>query len=188
MANGATGGSEFGGAFVALLQLIFSLTFPLLMITVCGASFLLTAVFHAPEFSLWARLGLAALAYAKTNNWAAIGLVIFALAALPLAWVAFREQQIRASSTILAGLIAIIAFGGMFWLRTAWPYDQSVWQAVVYAVIMLSGWSAVIETGLGVLGIVLHVRASRPVPARPPAHQPHGARDGRGRPDDSETI
>jgi len=188
MAGGSGGGDSLGEALAALLLLVFSLTFPLVLTTLCGVSYVLWSALHAPELALWAVLAAAAIGYAKTNIWAAIGLIVFALAALPLAWVAYREQQVRASHTILAWLIAIMAISGMFWLRTAWPYDGSSWQSIVYAIIMFGGWTTLIEAGIATLGIVAHVRASRPVPAQPPRQQPHGARDRPGKSDEPDTI
>jgi hypothetical protein len=179
---------DLGEAFGALLQLVFSLTFPLLLITLCGVSFVLASVFDAPEFSLWAGLATVAFDYAKTNIWVAVGLAVFCLAALPLAWVAFREQQLRTSTTILAWVVAVIAFGFMFWLRTAWPSGQNGWQLIVYGIILFAGWSAAIEAVLGTLGIMAHVRRNRPVPVKPPRQEPHGKRERRKPGNDPETI
>lgn len=182
------GRREVAEGLGALLQLVFSLTFPLLLITLCGVSFVLAFAFGMPEFSLWAGLAMALFEIAKTNIWVAIGLVVFALAALPLAWVAFREQQLRGSTTILSWVIATMLIGGMFWLRTAWPFEDSGWQIIVYEIILLAAWGTVIEAALGTVGIVAHVRRNRSVPAQPPRQEPHGARDRRSRSKDPETI
>jgi hypothetical protein len=176
-----------GEASAAIFQLVFSLTFPLLLITLCGVSFMLTA-FGAPEFSLWARLAGGALGYAGSSIWAALGLIVFCLAALPLAWVAYREQQISVSTIIKAWVIAAMLLVGMFWLRTAWRYDDTGSQRLVYGLILLGGWGAVIEATLGTLRLMEHVRANRPQPAQPPAQEPHGSRDRRKSGSDPETI
>ena len=126
--------------------------------------------------------------YAEANIWAAVALAIFALATIPLTWVAFREQELRVSSTILAYVMAAIILGVMFWLRTVWPYNDSAWQIIAYGIIMFVGWSALIEAMLGTLGIVAHIRRNRPVPVKPPRQEPHGPRE-QGRPaDEPETI
>jgi hypothetical protein len=182
------GHQAVGEAFGAILQLVFSLTFPLLIITVCGVSYILAFEFHMPEFALWAGLAMGLIDIATTNTWVAIALVIFGLSALPLAWVAFREQELRVSKTILLWVVAGMLLGGVFWLRTAWPFDGSGWQMIVYAIILLAAWSTVIEAVLATLGIVAHVRASRPPPIQPPRYEPHGPQQRRGRPSDPETI
>ncbi len=188
MANGGSGDRPVGEFGAALVQLVFSLTFPLVLITLCCVSFLLSAALHAPELSLWSNLAGAAFDYAGSNIWAGIGLAVFVLAALPLAWVAFREQQLQISSTLKSWVMTVVAFGGMFWLRTAWPDDDSGWQRLVYGFILLFGWVSLIEAALGTWGIRAHIRASRPVPAQRPQQEPHGGGDQRRRPDDPETI
>jgi hypothetical protein len=125
----------FDEALADLLKLIFSLSFPLAIITLCGASFLLTFELDMPELSLWTTLAALAIEYAEANIWVAVGLVIFGLATIPLTWVAFREQELRVSSTLLAYVMAAIILGAMFWLRTVWPYDGSSWQIIAYGII-----------------------------------------------------
>lgn len=188
MANGGSRQGGFGEVVGTSLQFAFSLTFPLLMISVCGVSFVLASAFHAPEFLFWALLGKAVFEYAKTNLWVALGLAVFSLSALPLAWIAYREQQLRVSTTILAWLVAIIAIGGMFWLRTVWPFDRSFSQPLVYAFILLFGWASAIEAGLGTLGIAAHIRSRRAVRVQTPKQQPHGAPDRSGSSDELDTI
>ena len=182
------GHQAVGEAFGAIVQLVFSLTFPLLIITVCGVSYILAFEFDMPEFALWAGLAMSAFAIAKTTVWVAIALFLFALSALPLAWVAFREQQLRVSNTILMWVIAAIVVGGMLWLRTAWPFERSGWQLIIYGIILLAAWGTVIEAALGTLGIVAHVRRNRPPPIRPPRQQPHGAPQETRSHSDPETI
>lgn len=187
--NGGGGlGEAVGAALVLIIHVVFSLTFPILAITLCGVSYLLAFVFHLPEFSLWAYLATLAIDYAKTNVWVLVGLVVFALAALPLAWVAFREQELKASNTILSWVIAGMVIAFMFWLRTVWPFDRNGWQLIAYGIILFTAWSAVIEVVIGTLGIVVHVRRNRPVKTKPPAQEPHGARQDTRSRGEPETI
>jgi hypothetical protein len=182
-------GEALGSALALIIYVVFSLTFPILFLTLCGASYVLAYLFHLPEFVLWAALASLAIAYAKTNIWVALGLGAFALAALPLAWVAFREQEVKASNTILMYVVSGIVIGFMFWLRTVWPYDGNGWQLIAYGIIMFMAWSAIVEAALGTIGIVAHVRRNRPQPVRPPPQQPHGApREERRSRSEPETI
>jgi hypothetical protein len=178
---------SFGEALAALLQIIFSLTFPILLITLCGVSFVLTAAFRTPEFGLWAGFAMAAFDYAKANIWAAIALGLFVLAALPLAWVAFREQEARVSPAILAWVITALVVGFTFWLRTVWPYNDSSWQIWAYGILLFTGWSGAVEATLSTLKIVAFYRANRPRPVQPPTQEPHGSRE-RGSAKEPETI
>jgi hypothetical protein len=176
-------------ALGSLLQIIFSLTFPLMFITLCGASFVLMMALHAPEFALWPGLAIGAFQYAKANTWAAIALGLFVLAALPLAWVGFREREIRVSKAILEWVITGIVFAFIFWLRTVWPYNQSGWQMLAYAFFLFVGWNGVVESSLSTLVLVAHVRRNRPRPVAPPRQEPHGApREERGSRSEPETI
>ena len=179
---------SLGEALNSLLQIIFSLTFPLTIITLCGASFVLMAAFHAPEFALWPGLAMGAFQYAKANTWVAIALGLFVLAALPLAWVGFREREIRVSKAILEWVITGIVFAFLFWLRTVWPYDDSGWQMLAYGIILFTGWNGVVESSLSTLVIVAHVRRNRPRPVRPPRQEPHGATEERRSRNEPETI
>ena len=189
-ANGENKGTPLSEFVGAILELVFHLLFPVNVIAVCGISFLLVNGMQMPEFSFWTNLALLAFAYAASSIWVAAGLAIFVLAALPLAWIAYREQQVVVSRTILQWIITLGVTFGMFWLRTTWPYEDSGWQLFAYGMIMYAACAAALETMLSTLGIVAHVRRSRPAPARPPRQQPHGAprenrRSSRG---DPETI
>lgn len=178
---------SFGEAFAALLQIIFNLTFPLMLITLCGVSFVLTFAFGA-EFALWAFLATVVFDFAEANIWAAIALAAFVLAALPLAWVAFREREVRHSKAILEWVVTAIVLGFTFWLRTVWPYE-SPWQLWVYGILLFAGWNGVIDSTLTTLAIVAFHRANRPVRVEPPRQEPHGsARDGHQPANEPETI
>jgi hypothetical protein len=188
MANG-NDGTALGETVAALLLFIFSLTFPIIILTLCGISYLLAFVFNAPEFGLWAVLAMGALDYAKTNLWVAVAIVAFALAALPLAWVALREQETKLSSTILAYVLTGMTSGFVIWLDTNWSYDGDGWQIIAYGILLLFICSLIVEGALGTIGIVVHVRRNRSPPATPPPRDPHGARQGHRREqDEPETI
>jgi hypothetical protein len=181
--------AEAMGEFLAaLLEIIFSLTFPLTLITVCGVSFALTFAFHTPEFGLWAWLSLGAADYARTHVWAAVVLGLLSLSALPLAWVAFREREIRISKAILEWVITALVVWFTFWLRTLWPYDESGWQLLAYGVLLFAGWNGVLEATLTTVAIVALYRANRPVRTGPPQQQPHGPGNGHDPRGDPETI
>jgi hypothetical protein len=182
-------GEAVGEMLADILKIVFSLIFPLLLITLCGASFVLSVGFHLPEFALWVGIAMWALEYAKTNIWAALGLGAFVLASLPLAWVGFREQELRASSTIFAYVMAALIFGFLLWLRTVWPYNGSGWQLILYGLVMFAGWQATVDAVIGTLGILAHVRRNRPRPIDPPRQRPHGGpREERRSRDEAETI
>jgi hypothetical protein len=167
-------GEALGEVLADILKIVFSLIFPLLLITICGVSFVLVSLFHMPEFGLWAYLAGLAIGWAKGSIWVALGLGAFCLAALPLAWVAFREQELKASSTILAYVIAGLVVAFLLWLRTVWPVER-MWELWAYGLIMFAGWQATVDALMGTLGIVAHVRRNRPKPVKPPPQQPHGA-------------
>jgi hypothetical protein len=182
--------AESLGEFLAeLLKIVFSLTFPLMLLTLCGASFVLFGLFHMPELGLWFVLAAWAVGYATSNTWAAVGLAALVLAALPLAWVGVREREIRISKAILEWVITALIFAFIFWLRTVWPYDDNGWQLILFAFLLFTAWNGVIESAMSTLVIVLHVRRNRPRPVAPPRQEPHGAGQAERRPrDEPETI
>lgn len=190
MASGGSGENALAEFVGAIIQLVFHLLFPLIVVTLCGVSFLLAFVLNMPEFGLWAGLAMLGIASAKANLWVALGLAAFVLISLPLAWVFFREQPLQVSKLIQQWVIAAIVIGGTFWLRTAWPYEGSGWQFFIYGILLFAGWAAFTEAMLGTLGIVAHVRRNRPKPVKPPRQQPHGTpSEERRRPaDEPETI
>lgn len=168
--------ADEGGAqlLTALFLIVFSLTFPLMFITLCGVSFVLGVAFHAPQFALWAGLASLVFQYATTNFWVAIALGVFMLAALPLAWVAFREQAIQLSGVIGSWVCSIIFGGGTIWLATVWTYNGNKLQGYIFSFLLLMVWLAVFEAVFSTVKLVSLHRANRPLP--PPAtQQPHGA-------------
>jgi hypothetical protein len=170
MAGSSDPPGSSGRALGARLQTIFSLPFPLTVITLCGVSYVLIYTLHVPEFEFqfWARLPMRALDYAEANTWAAILLSLFVLAALPLAWLAFRQREVRASRAIREWVIAAIVFGVIFWLRTAWPYDDNRWRVLVYGILLFSAWNGVIEAILSTLKIIAFHWANRAKSVQPP--------------------
>jgi hypothetical protein len=191
MANGGTSGNSLADFVSAILQLVFHLLFPFITISLCLVSYILTFWLRMPEFAFWAGVWWMVFDTARSNVWVAIGLAIFVLAALPLAWVAYREQQVQVSKIILQWIIATGVIFFMFWLRTQWPFESSGWQLFVYGMIMFAGWAALTEGMLGALAIAGHVRRARPKPVRPPTQAPHGGgpHEERRRPaDEPETI
>lgn len=181
-------GEALGEVLVDILKIVFSLIFPFLLITLCGVSFVLVSEFHMPEFGLWAHLAEFVIGRSTSNIWVAVGLGVFCLAALPLAWVAFREQELRGSSTILAYVIAAFVIAFLLWLRTVWPVERP-WELWAYGLIMFAGWQATINALMGTLGIVAHMRRKRPRPIKPPRQEPHGAsREQRRSRNEPETI
>jgi hypothetical protein len=189
MASGGSGENSLAEFVSAILQLVFHLLFPFIVVSLFGLSYVLVVWFHMPEFGLWFGLGMVAVDYARGNIWVAIGLGLFVLAALPLAWIAYREQQVQVSKTILQWIIAAGVIFGMFWLRTNWPYEKDGWQLFSYGIIMFTGWAAFTEAMLATLSIVAHIRRSRPRKVRPPVQEPHGApRERRSARDEPETI
>lgn len=178
------------GEFLAeLLKIIFSLTFPLMLITLCGASFVLWRLLHMPELGLWFVAAQWSAEYAKANGWAAVALAAFVLSALPLAWVGIREREIRISKAILEWVITALMFAFILWLRTLWPYSGNGWNLILFAFLLFATWNGVIESTMSTLVIVLYVRRNRPRPVVPPRQEPHGARRAESQPrDEPETI
>jgi len=177
--------------FGATLQLVFHLLFPFITISLCLVSYVLLFWFHMPEFGLWFGLWSMTFDAARGNVWVAVGLGVFVLSALPLTWIAYREQQVQVSQIILRWIIAAGVIFFMFWLRTQWPFEGSGWQLIIYGLIMYAGWASLTEGVLGALAIAGHVRRAWPRPIKPPSQAPHGAgaqRDDRRRADEPETI
>lgn len=186
------GAQGLGQALAALLQIVFSLTFPLSLILTCLASWGLASFFAAPELSLWAAILRWLLGEASQTTWVAIVLGLFVLASLPLAWIALREQELRMSRTILFWVMALIILGFMFWLRTVWVEDANFFaKSLVYAFLLFAGIFILVEAVLSLLGLAFHVRRNRARSVAPPRQQPHGGRASGGadtRGNEPETI
>lgn len=143
------------------LQLVFSPIFPVLLITLCGVSFLLTFVFGLPQFGLFASLSVAAFQYSLGHLWAMAALVVFILAAVPLAWVGFKEAETRTSRVIGHWIACAIFAAGTLWLASAWPFSRSGFQQIVFACILFALWGEVCDT---IMITVKLIALSRPQP------------------------
>ena len=170
MSNDSDG---FAQATVALFQIVFSLFFPVIVLFTCASSYALTFVLHLPQFGLWAGLTMQALAYAKDNHWAALALIGFGLAALPLARIGFREHAARASNVVGGWVAAAIFTGGTMWMASAWPADYSGMQGVVFAFALFASCSAIFEALLHTLKLIDQNRP-QPGPEVVVAQKAHG--------------
>lgn len=150
----ASSASEDVGAAVGnLVQLVVSPLFPLMFILLCGASFLLAVTFKLPQFLLFAWAVMLALEYAKANLWAVAGIGIFVVASLPMAWVAFREYAAPTSKLISHWVMSALMAAGMYWMTTAWPYEASVSQIIVFGLVWFIVWAQIFETLIGTLAV-----------------------------------
>jgi hypothetical protein len=181
--------AEAVGEFLfELLKVIFSLTFPIMVISLCAVSFVLMTILGTPELGLWAALGVAAIEAARANGWVALALVVLVFAALPLAWVGFREREIRISKAILEWVLTALIFAFIFWLRHVWPFSRNGWQLLIFAFLIFTAWNGVIEAAMSTLVVIAQVRRNRPRPIAPPHQQPHGTRQSHAPRDEPETI
>jgi hypothetical protein len=171
MAN--TPGEDFGQALALFIQIVFSPIFPLLAITLCGVSFLLTFVFGLPQFALMASLSIAAFEYCRGHFWAMAALVFFILAALPLAWVGFKEAETRTSRVIGHWVACAIVGGGILWLASAWPFSGSGFQQIVFAILLFAVWTDVCQTAMITAKLVALSRP-QPGPEVVEAQKAHG--------------
>jgi hypothetical protein len=162
MALGSKSGRSLWTGLAQFDQTILGLTFPLVLLSLCGVSYLLGRSLPTPEFGLWAWLALRAIHYAETNIAAAIGLGILVLSALPLAWLALRQREARWPKTIGECVVAVIVCGFTLWLRTVWPYDDSDRQIFAYSFLLFMGWSTALEAAFGTAGMVLFGRGRPP--------------------------
>lgn len=177
-----------GEGVALLLQLIFSCTTPLVILTLPPVCLGLALLCNAPEFSFWPGLAAVVWDYAKANLWAAVTGGLLMLAALPLAWVALRERETRLSAPILEWVIVGLVLWFTLWLHSVWPYTASGWQFLAYGVLLFAAWNTVVEASLSTLAIVLAHRAARRVRLPPPSHQPHGASAPQASRGEPETI
>jgi hypothetical protein len=170
-----------------VFKIVFNLLFPFTALTLVGLSYVLTNLLHLREFGLWFALGILGFDSARQNIWLALTAGALALAAVPLVWVAYSEQQVVISMTIKRWLIAAGLAAATLWLDMSWPYDRSDEQLLAFGILMLVAWTALIQAMLPTLGIITHIRANRPPKSRPPEQAPHGGSVPRLR-RDPETI
>src|SRR5436305_929715 len=127
-------------------------------------SYLLAANLQAPEFGLWALVAMRALRYAHFESWAAIGLGLLVLGAIPLAWLGLRQRQARRRRAVGEWVFAAIVVAATFGLRPLWPYDGSDRQVFAYSFLLFVGWNAVIQALLSTLARRFGGRARRREP------------------------
>ncbi|MGD0867623.1 MAG: hypothetical protein ABSA49_18935 [Rhizomicrobium sp.] len=167
-------GEALGQATVALIRLVFSPLFPIITVSVCGVSYLLTFGFHLPQFGLWAWLAGQAVAYAQANFLAMLVLAAFVLGALPLALVGFREHATRTSGVIGGWVWVAIISGGTIWAATAWPADEyPAVQQYVFAFLLFWAWTSICEVLMSTLKLIAQNRP-QPGPEVVVAQKAHG--------------
>jgi len=154
--------------FGRIVRLFFSPSFPLVLVSLCGVSYLLASSLAAPEFGLWALLAMRVLRYVRFETWAALALALLVIAALPLAWLAFRQRRRLRRSRLLGEWVfvaVVVAFTAC--LRTLWEYDASDRQIYVYSFLLFIGWNGAVEAAIGTLAVAIH-GAEPAAPERPP--------------------
>lgn len=176
-----SGNDGLAQTIVATGQLVFSLTFPLLLITLCAISFVLADAFHMAQFASWADLARWAFAHARTNIWVMLLIAALVIGALPMAWVAYKERAVPLSSVVMGWVFSGLFTFGSFWLANAWAADGGMLQEIVFGFLLLLSWGAILETAGDTLKLYQLQRANRPPPP-PVKQQPHGS------PDEPETI
>lgn len=157
------GSEDLGRATGALVGLVFSPMFPFVMVTASGLSWLLVYGFHLREFGLLVFLARLALRYAGGHLWALLVLAALVISALPLALVAFRELAAKVSELAGAWVALGLILALTVWLDHAWPDSGSIFQAFVYAFLMLTLWAGLCRAAMGSLKLVLQ---SLPRPGR----------------------
>jgi|GraSoiStandDraft_5_1057265.scaffolds.fasta_scaffold95995_2 hypothetical protein len=150
-----------GTGLADFLQLLFSPSFPLVLVSLCGVSYLLASWLAAPELGLWALVAMRAIRYALFETWAAIGLGLLVIAALPLAWLAFRQRKARPTKAIGEWAFAAIIVAVLFGLPAVWPYDAGDRQVFAYSFLLFIGWNSVIQALLSTLAVIVRSRAVR---------------------------
>lgn len=156
---------NFARVLADFLQLLFSPSFPLVLVSLCGVSYLLASWLAAPELGLWALVAMRAIRYARFETWAAVGLGLLVIAALPLAWLAFRRREARPSKALgewaFAATVAAIVLG----LRLVWPYDSGDRQVIAYSFLLFIGWNAVVQALLSTITILVYRHVGDLAPA-----------------------
>ena len=148
---------------VAFFRLVFSPLFPFLMISTWATANVLVWVFRQPQFGFWVLLPQLFFKYAEAHLWAMIALVLFCLAALPLAWIALREWRATASGTLGTWAVVAVLVAGLIWLNQAWPANGSVFQALIFGIALLLAVGAVVDALVATLKTALQFR---PQPGR----------------------
>lgn len=141
-------GETFGRTLITLAQIVFSLLFPFLAISVCGLAYVLTFVLHIGQFALLAFVGRAAIEFAAAHLWARFALFAVGVGSLSLVKIAYREHATRVSSALGEWIAAGIVGGATVFLTVAWPLDFSLSQAVVFAILLFMTWTGICEAAL----------------------------------------
>jgi hypothetical protein len=143
-------GEDFAQAFVQAGRLVFSLLFPLILISSCAAAFVLIALGY-PQFAVLGGLAAVVVEYAEAHHWAALLLFVLVAGAIPLARVAYREYETRSSHVIgyWVGAIGLAAFTA--WLATAWPPTASGFQGIVFAFLLFGVCGGVCDAVISTL-------------------------------------
>lgn len=157
-----------GKMLADVVRLLFSPSFPLVLLSLCGVSYLLASTLAAPEFGLWALVAMRAIRYARFETWAAIALGLLVIAALPLAWVAVRQREARRSKALGEWGFAAVVIVVMFALRSAWPFDASDRQVYAYSFLLFVGWNAVVQALLTTVAVALRGHTTQPAAAGAP--------------------
>jgi hypothetical protein len=156
-------GEDLGNALAPLVEIVFSPLFPVMLITLCGVSFVLSGPLGLPQFVLFFGLAVGAVEYARSHTWAMLALIAFVIAALPLARTGFREHATHTSRVVGHWVAAALFFAATLWLAHAWPYSGSGFQQIVFGLLLFTLWAHVCETALGTVKLIL---LSRPQPGR----------------------
>jgi hypothetical protein len=96
------------------------------------------------------------------------------LAAVPLAWIGFREAETRTSRVIGYWVAAALFAGGLIWLAHAWEFSDGGFQQLLFAFLLFALWAHIWETAMMTAKLFA---LSRPQPGREVVEQQkaHGA-------------
>src|SRR5690242_15432888 len=133
------------------LQTLFSSSFPLVLVSLCGVSYLAASALSAPEFGLWGLMAMRAVRYARFETWAAIALGLLVAAALPLVWVALRQREARPAKALGEWAFAVMVCVVVFGLHATWPFDAGNEQIYVYSFLLFVGWNAIVQALLSTI-------------------------------------
>jgi hypothetical protein len=107
--NGNSGSAEL---MTSVMRLVFSLLFPLSALVSTAVASRLVVDFHLSQFMGWPNFMHFAYLYAEGHDWAKGVFGIFIIAALPLAWLAYKETGVKASETVGGIVFLAIWIGG----------------------------------------------------------------------------
>ena len=160
MASSAS--DDFSLALVNLFRIIFSPIFPLMFLTLCGLSYVLTIPFQLPQFLLFAWVAKHALEYSGEHAWAMLVLALFAMSALPLAWLGCREFAVKPTQLVADWVIAILGAVGLGAMTRAWPFDAGNLQMVVFGIALFALWAQIWEALLHTASLIGRIKPKPP--------------------------